>query len=122
VWFWKGNFDPSYGCGWGKVRPVERLILIHDIAFWPDDVAISHSPVREGFFTDVHTPAVDSVCSDSEGFFEIALPAGKYSLFVREGSLSHARNWAPNRAIGLVEVPEAGVHRVQIDITYKAAF
>ena len=114
--------NPSYGCGGGKVRPVERLILIHDVALWPDDVVISDSPLSQSFFTEVHTPVVDSVRSDSEGFFEIALPAGRYSLFVREDSLFYARSWAPNRPIGLVEVPEAGVHRIQIDINYEAAF
>jgi hypothetical protein len=122
VWFWRGNFDPSYGCGGGKVKPVERLILIHDVAIWPDDVVIPDSPPSQSFFAEVRTPVVDSVRSDSKGFFELALPAGRYSLFVREESHYYASNWAPGREIGLIEVPEVGVDRVQIDINYKAAF
>jgi hypothetical protein len=122
VWLWRGNFNPSYGCGGGKVKPVERLILIHDVALWPSDVVISDSHPGHGFFSEVRTLVIDSVQSDPAGFFEIALPAGRYSLFVREDSLFYAKSWAPGRPIGLVEVPEDGVHRVQFDINYQAAF
>ena len=125
VWFWRGNFknnDPNYGCGGGTVRPVERLVLIYEEAIWPDDVVASEDPPGQGFFAGIRTPVVDSVPTDSLGFFEIPLPVGRYSLFVREDSLYYARGGAPNRAIGLIEVPEGGVDRVQIDLKYKAAF
>ena len=104
------------------MKPVERLILIHDVALWPSDVVISDSHPGHGFFSEVRTLVIDSVQSDPAGFFEIALPAGRYSLFVREDSLFYAKSWAPGRPIGLVEVPEDGVHRVQFDINYQAAF
>ena len=122
VWLWRGNFNPSYGCGGGRVKPVQRLVLIYDVALWPDDVVTSDSHPGHGFFSEVRTRVVDSVRSDPEGFFEIALPAGRYSLFVREYSLYYAKSWAPSRPIGLVEVPEDGVHRIQFDINYQAAF
>jgi hypothetical protein len=122
VWFWKGNFNHRYGCGGGTVKPVERLILIQSVAIWPDDVGLWDVARSQSLFTEVHTPVVDSVRSDSMGFFEIALPAGKYSLLVREDSRYYASPRGPHREIGLVEVPEGGVDRIQIDINYRAGF
>ena len=82
VWFWEGDFFPP--CPSGSVRGVSRQLIIHELTSI-EDVEVDDS----GFITSIHTNRVASTASNARGFFEIALPVGAYSVFVREDSLHY---------------------------------
>lgn len=85
---WVGNFMPSTTCTGGSVSAVQRTVLIFEAT--PDSLTTQSFM---GFFLEVRSELVDSVSSDPTGFFEIALPPGTYSLFVREDSLLWANRF-----------------------------
>src|SRR5712664_1162485 len=75
VLFLEGNFMP--GTPTGTTTPVRREMRIYVLASQFSDVVPSGIP---GFYRHVNTPLVARVWSDYSGFFEVALPPGKYSL------------------------------------------
>jgi hypothetical protein len=54
------------------------------------------------------------------GFFELALPVGRYSLLAVEDSLLYA-NWYDDEAVAPVEVSEGRVFELVVDIDYRKA-
>jgi len=70
-----------------RLFPVKREIWIYEYTVWNEAVSSSHSPV---FFENVHTKLIAKVKSDNEGFFEVKLKPGKYSVFVKEKGLLYA--------------------------------
>jgi len=117
VWFSEGDFMPTANvCGSsGTITPVVRTILVYQ------------PPVPRGAYTILvdSLPAVplDSVRSDATGFFELTLPAGFYSIVVREGSQLYVN--VPTLGagfVGAIEVKAAAVTKVPVDINYKATY
>lgn len=113
VWFWDGNFMPP--CGSGTVTAVGREMRIYELARIGDVVSAGG-----GFFEDVHTPLVATVWSDAQGFFQMALPPGDYSVFSVEDSLLYANRFDGSGAVYPVEVRAGEVTGIRFDIDYKA--
>lgn len=117
VWFWRGDFMP--GCPSGEIRGVERVVYVHELTH--QDQTTAAEPYQGPFVTAIATAVVDSVRSDSRGFFQLRLPPGRYSLFVREGERVYANRWDAGY-VQPVEVQPGRVTRAQLDLTYEAAF
>ncbi|GAB4329918.1 MAG: hypothetical protein Kow0037_05300 [Calditrichia bacterium] len=117
VWFLEGNFEPSLGRTSGKITPVVREILVYEAT--RRDQA---EPPGDYFFTAIHTNRIASVFSDEDGFYQIPLPPGKYSLFVREDSLYIATGDDGEGVLFPVVVKEGQVTRADIKIDYKATY
>jgi hypothetical protein len=117
VWFWEGDFMPTWPPHAGSVTAVERDVWVFEATRF--DSAIG-SP--GGFYQQVLTRLVGRTRSNARGFFQIALPAGKYSIFVSEGNQLYANgsDGAGHLCPGTVE--PGGVTRVQVDINYKATY
>jgi len=79
-------FAKRYRC---RTFPIQREILVYEYTLWKDAVTSSFSPV---FFETVFSKLVAITTCDRDGFFELALEPGKYSLFIREKELLYA-NW-----------------------------
>jgi len=118
VWFWEGNFMPSAsGNQSGKVTPVERDV-------WIFEASENDSVVGAGgaFYRQILTTLRAKTRSNRTGFYQVALPPGKYSVFVTEDSLYYANgNDSMGHIPSGVVVPNT-VTKVQVDITYKAAY
>jgi hypothetical protein len=116
VWFWEGNFMPM--CPTGTVHAVSRELRVYELASDGDIEWTS----REGhrFIRSVLTRLVATTVSDSSGFFELALPVGRYSLLAVEDSLLYA-NWYDDEAVAPVEVSEGRVFELVVDIDYRKA-
>jgi hypothetical protein len=106
-------------CETGTVTAVGRELRIHELTT-TNQVEVA---IREGysFYRNVRTPLVATVWSDAQGFFQVALPVGEYSLFAVEDSVLYARTLGGDGQIGQVSVRSGKVSEVQFDITYRMA-
>ena len=80
---WEGDFTPGdLDCPRGSITTPPRWILV----FEPTTDSARVLPDSASYVvTKISTMVIDSVRSDETGFFEVSLPAGDYSVFVREG-------------------------------------
>ena len=82
--------------------------------------------IEPGYFThlaaDIPTALVTAVRSDQNGYFEVELPQGRYSLFVREGGYYYANLIDGEGYVFPVEVKEGEAAGIQFDITYMATY
>ena len=116
VWFWEGDFMPP--CPTGTVTAVSREMRIHELAGL-DDV---DPPGYGRFYSAVHTPLVAVVESGSNGFFEVALEPGHYSIFAVEDTLLYANWFAGGGNINPVTVDPGEVTGITFDITYLSTW
>lgn len=116
VWFLEGNFMPGGGAK-GSIKTVRREIRIHEKTPLEDVVKINGS----SFYSEVKSKLIATVWSDVDGFFEVRLDPGIYSVFVIENSLYYATR---NNGIYInpVVVSENQVAELLFQITYKAGF
>ncbi len=77
VWFWSGNFMPI---GRGEICQVKRKLHVYELTTFSDVEQIEYT----SFYSAINTKLVTIVESDNEGFFQIELEPGYYSLFVKE--------------------------------------
>lgn len=115
VWFWEGDFMPI--CLTGKVTAVIRKVYVYEPTKFDSVVDLGG-----GFYSKILTKLVDSTESNRTGFFQLKLPAGKYSFFVREDTLFYANGVDGEGCILPATVVEDSITKVQIDITYKATY
>jgi hypothetical protein len=117
VWFWEGDFMPGPGARSGKITPVERDLWIY--AATKHDSVVGAGYV---FFRQVLTELKARTRSNKSGFYQVALPPGKYSVFVMEDSLFYANGSDGAGHIMPGVVTAQSVTKVQVDVTYKAAY
>ena len=117
VWFWTGDFMPPET---GRVFPVSREVIVFELATG-DDVTSEGAPYGR-FVTEVRTTEVGRTQSLSNGFYEISLPPGEYSLFVVEESKlwKACPNWY--NFISRVVVEPGAIAEAHIDITHQASY
>lgn len=116
VYFWKGDFMPG-GPPRGTITPVSREIYVYEAT--RSDQVVSIGTV---FYQRINTRFVTKTKSNRSGFYQVVLPPGKYSFFVKEGSLFYANYWDGEGHILPASVHPDSLTNVRIDITYEAAF
>jgi len=117
VWFWEGNFMAN--CPSGSVASVRREIRIHELTGIGQ---VDISPRGSSFYSEVHTPLVAIIESHANGFFEVELPPGRYSMFSLEDTLLYANGLDGSGHIYPVEVRKGKVAAIRFDINYLASF
>lgn len=120
VWLWQGNHMPSTDKDYssGTITPVKRDILIYERTA-PEDAEEAQD---SDFYSQIHTALVSRTASDVDGFYEVALPPGDYSLLIREDDRYYAPVYGENGHLNPVTVAPDSVTRHQVDITYQAVF
>jgi len=118
VWLWEGDFMPGPGAASrGKVTAVRREVLIYE----PTPLKVLE-PSTGTEFTKVKSKLVKKVKSCKNGFYQVSLPPGRYSVFVKQGSSLYA-NWFDGEAYVLpVTVVKDSVTKFQIDVTSGATY
>lgn len=114
VWFWSGNFMPE---GRGEICQVKRKVYVYELTTLNEVEQIVYTP----FYSAINTKLVTIVESDNEGFFQIELDPGRYSLFVKEDGKFYS-NLFNSDGIFPVNIKSDNVIEVRFDITYKAVF
>jgi hypothetical protein len=113
VWFLEGNFRNN-----GTITPVVREIYVHTLT--PLDAV---NPAGDsGFYYEIYTQLITTTVSNNTGFFEVALPPGRYSFFVKEDSLFYAYLYDEEGNILPATVVEDSITEVLITITYKVYY
>lgn len=117
--FWEGDFMPivSPNNPSGTVTAVVRTIYFFEPTGNDDVVRDAYG----SFFVAINSKLIDTVRSDSEGRFAITLPAGLYSLFVKEGDLYYA-NGSSDQHIQPVRVTAGQLSETRIKIDYLATY
>lgn len=123
ILFWKGDFMPGVGEeGGAKVQPVERILYIYE-ATKESDVTQPEG-VYAPFYGQINTKLITEVTSNKQGFFQVALEPGTYSLFVKEDKLQPAVYYANltdgDGTIYPVTVKAGEVTEIEFDITYQS--
>jgi hypothetical protein len=126
ILFWEGDFMPMYpedGTG-GYIYPVMRDVCIFE-AVLHEDIEWIEVEIPPGGYarlaTDVPTELVKVVHSNKNGYFEVELPPGLYSIFVKEAGYFYA-NLTSGGYVFPVEVREGKTSEIQFDITYMATY
>lgn len=118
---WVGDFGTMPSCG--TVTPLTRTLLVYPptaVASLPPN---DGSPLSLSFVESLPGTPIDSVRSDTSGFFELALPPGSYTVVVRHRGLLYI-------AAGTNNILYVSQHTVQpghveftlANITDRAAF
>ncbi|GAA4468430.1 hypothetical protein GCM10023189_53770 [Nibrella saemangeumensis] len=98
-------------------RPVQREVLIYELT------SLSQAEAEEdGFYSKVNRKLVKKAKSDKNGKFCVALPVGRYSLFVREEKGLYANLSDGQGNIFPIEVKKNRKTDTTVDITYAAVF
>jgi hypothetical protein len=119
VLFYEGEFggdDPD-----GKIEPIVRTIYIYEPTH---NKRVTWQNSEFGAFAgSIATRLIDSTTSDETGFYQIALPPGKFSLFVREeyGLYAPHLNLSTGE-LGTVQVYPERLTRFNIRINYAARY
>ena len=119
VWFWEGDFMPIIDPKYAKITPVVRNIFIYEATRFDSVIRDSGS---YSFIKSINSNFVAEITSDKDGFFQINLPPGKYSFFVKEDSLFFANGTDGDGYIMPAEVIADKVTKRQININYKAVY
>jgi hypothetical protein len=117
VWFWRGDFQPT--CASGTITAASREVLLYERVN-TDSVTSVHQ--GSPFYTEIRAKLLGTTHSDAMGFFQLELPTGDYSLFVREDSLFYANRGDGQGNIFPVSVRPDSVSGVRVDITYEASY
>lgn len=120
VHFTQGNCMPTIDrtptdC---QTCPVKRKVRIYAYTRLADAIV---DPMQSGFFTSFSTRLITEVESDANGFFQVNLQPGTYTMVVVENGKLYAKNGDGSGGINPFTV-DAGIKQVDISITYKATF
>ena len=118
VWLWRGDFMPGPGGSKrGKVTAVRREVRIYAPTTMKD-----LEPPSGMSFARVKSRLIKKVKSGKNGFYQVSLPPGRYSVFVKEGSTLYANWFDGNGNVLPVTVAKDSVTKFQIDITSGATY
>ena len=110
----EGNCMPvvDYENGTCKQYPVKREIVIYEYTKMNET---KHEVTK---FFEVYTKLVATTTCDEEGFFELVLEPGKYSVFVREGGYLYANLFDGQGGIVPVTVEPSKVSEIFLNLDY----
>jgi hypothetical protein len=96
--------------------PVEREILIYELT--PMEQAEGQPPL----FSKVNSTLVQQIKTNDKGQFAVELPAGRYSVFVKEEEGLFANQFDGAGNINPITVYQDSVQTILIEVNYKAAY
>ncbi len=74
------------------------------------------------FYTSVSTRLIKRVQTNSKGYFNVQLPSGKYSLFIKKDTVLYANRFDSQNNIAPVEVKPGKMTKVEVRMDYNAVY
>jgi hypothetical protein len=113
-----GNQMPMKGAPPSVPTGIKTTVFIYEPTRLTDVQQVGGSPV----YTSIRTKRVASVETDSTGAFQVALPVGSYSLFVKQGNQFYANLFDSQNNIALFEVEEGKLTNARLTVSSRANF
>lgn len=116
----EGDFMPKIGGAMpeGSHCPVQRTLKIYQYSLLSDGVKSGSSSI---FFDSFNTQLIKQVSTDENGFFQAAIPPGRYSIVIVENGHLYAASMDRQGGISPFTVT-SGTVNANLIITYKASF
>lgn len=111
-----GNAMPSLNHKTSEGAPVSRMVFIYELTRRTDAIA------NGTLYSHIKTRLVAKTQSDTTGYYAIALPAGKYSVFVETQGGLFANIFDDKGNISMVEVKKDSVSKRDIVINNLAVY
>jgi len=111
-----GNHLPGPGRSLPADQPVSREIHVYALTH------LSQVKAAGSFYSQIQTKQVAKVVSAPDGTFRLALPPGKYSVFVQEAPGLFANRFDGQGHIFPVEVKPGQAAALEIIIDYNASY
>lgn len=112
-----GNQMPGPNKPEAHPQGIKREIYIYQAT------AITQTSQQDAvFFSDIKTQRVRKIRSKKNGNFRVRLPAGKYSIFVKEPHGLFANTFDGQNCIQCVQVNSGEYATVTIQVNYEAAY
>ena len=114
----RGNQMPNPDASPALPRGIHTTVFIYEPTNITDVTRVGTSPI----YTAINTKLVASVKTDSTGVFTIALPAGSYSLFVKQGKGFYANLFDTDNNIALFVVEDDKLTTVKLTVSSRATY
>ena len=116
--FWvSGNQMPGPNVSKTPPKGVQREIHIYELTT-TKQVELT----TKGFFKNFSTELIMTITTKQDGSFKVKLPAGSYSVFVKESEGLYANLFDENNAINPVHVVSKEYVWLPITVNYQAAY
>ncbi len=116
IYLKQGNQMPSPGRKADAGRGVARGVYVYELTQRDQATASGN------FYVNIKTRMVAKAQSDSDGRYAVALPVGRYSVFVEEGGQLYANLFDGKGNINPVEVKKDGIATLNIAISNNAVY
>ena len=113
-----GNRMPSPNAKLTPPRGVKASLYIYSLTSLSQVTKAGES----AFYSSISTRLVQTITSDSTGYFYTALPPGEYSLFTKKDALFYANNFDGDNHIAPVKILAGKVTQVNVNIDYDAVY
>jgi hypothetical protein len=113
-----GNRMPSPDVKPIPPKGVKAVLYIYELTSMAQVTQLQGS----AFYSSIRSKLVQTVTSDSTGYFFITLPPGEYSLFTKKDALFYANNFDGDNHIAPVKVLANKVTQVNVNIDYDAVY
>ncbi|MBS7564303.1 carboxypeptidase regulatory-like domain-containing protein [Mucilaginibacter sp. Bleaf8] len=116
IYYLSGNQMPGPGRTTGKSRGVKREILIYR------PTTSKGTSGQMPLFSQINTKLVARTQSNASGYYQVKLPAGKYSVFIKEENGFFAAEADGEEHLNPVVIPAGHPLTKDFTITLHAAF
>ncbi len=120
ITFTEGNCMPTIGITTScKTYPVKREIRFYEYT------KISQATINKqnsSFYDNLNTKLITSVYSDECGFYQLTIPAGKYSVVIVENNSLYANLGDGQGGINPVLVESNSIVQHNVSVNYKAVY
>jgi hypothetical protein len=116
-----GDHEPGPGPSSGTTEPASgRSVRVHALVANAADATDVSAPTEYGRFV-VHTPLIGQSDVASDGFYELALAPGTYSVFVSDRDAWFCNSYD---AVGscVAAIADGTIVRFDIDVDYEASY
>ena len=116
-----GNHQPGTGPTSGTTEPASgRKLRVHAVVSAPKDATDVSSRSQYGRYV-VHTAMVATAGVDADGFFQVALAPGTYSVFLSDGDAWFC-NLRDDVGLCAVTIAAGNPRRFDINVDYDASY
>jgi len=113
-----GNRMPSPDAKLSPPKGIKAVLYIYELTSFSQVARVNES----AFYSAIHTRLVQTVNSDENGYFEVSLPPGEYSLFTKKDALFYANNFDGENHISPVHVQPHKLTQMNVNVDYDAVY